>query len=136
MSLTPTLTGDRSPAPVPSDGAAGPDPDDGAAAGADTGIEELEVGALTVAPARHPVRTALTVTAGIVVLAVVVVIGTNPRWEWDVVGSWFFARTILKGLVETFRLTALAGVLGFGLGFVLALMRGVSLCSESSREGG
>jgi polar amino acid transport system permease protein len=136
MSLTPTLTGDRSPAPVPSagtpgtpggppspDGAPGPDPDDGAAAGADTGIEELDVRALTVAPARHPVRTALTVTAGIVVLAVVVVIGANPRWEWDVVGSWFFARTILKGLAETFRLTALAGVLGFGLGFVLALMR-------------
>ena len=48
---------------------------------------------------------------------------TNPRWEWGVVAQWFFAESIIRGLLETLKLTVLAGAVGFGLGLVLALMR-------------
>src|SRR5699024_1096759 len=48
---------------------------------------------------------------------------TNPRWEWGVVARWFFAESIVRGLLATLSLPALAGALGFGLGLLLALMR-------------
>ena len=48
---------------------------------------------------------------------------TNPRWEWGVVAQWFFAESIIRGLLETVKLTVLAGAVGFGLGLLLALMR-------------
>ena len=79
--------------------------------------------ALRVVPARHPGRIVLTVVVAAVVAAVAWSFLTNPRWEWGVVGSWFFAESILRGLAETLRLTVLAGTVGFGLGLVLALMR-------------
>ncbi len=78
---------------------------------------------LRIAPARHPGRLVLTAIAGVIVVAVALSLVTNPRWEWGVVGEWFFAQSIIRGLLETLKLTALAGVIGFGLGLVLALMR-------------
>ncbi|UEJ82985.1 amino acid ABC transporter permease [Brachybacterium halotolerans subsp. kimchii] len=78
---------------------------------------------LRVAPARRPVRRAVVTIVGVLVLAALVAIALNPRWEWGVVGSWFLARSIIRGLGETLKLTVLSGVLGFGLGLVLALMR-------------
>ena len=50
-------------------------------------------------------------------------LATNPRWEWGVVAQWFTAKSIVEGLLETLKLTAISGILGFVLGFVLALMR-------------
>src|SRR5699024_5046136 len=59
----------------------------------------------------------------LLVAAVLFSFVTNPRWEWGVVARWFLAESILRGLLETLKLTAVAGVLGFVLGLVLALMR-------------
>ena len=78
---------------------------------------------LRVVPARHPGRIVLAVVVGLLVAAVLFSFVTNPRWEWGVVGQWLLAESILRGLAETLRLTVMAGVLGFGLGLVLALMR-------------
>src|SRR5699024_2077865 len=78
---------------------------------------------LRVVPARHPGRVVLAVLVGLLVAAVLFSFVTNPRWEWGIVAQWFLAESIIRGLLETLKLTALAGVLGFGLGLVLALMR-------------
>ncbi|MGO1283880.1 MAG: amino acid ABC transporter permease [Brachybacterium sp.] len=78
---------------------------------------------LRVVPARHPGRVVLAVAVGLVVAAVLYSFVTNPRWEWGVVAQWFFAESIIRGLLETLKLTVLAGALGFGLGLLPALMR-------------
>ncbi len=82
-----------------------------------------DLSALRVVPARHPGRVVLAVVVGLVVAAVLYSFVTNPRWEWGVVAQWFFAESILRGLLETLKLTVMAGAVGFGLGLVLALMR-------------
>lgn len=76
-----------------------------------------------VVPARHPWRWAGTALVALVLAGVTWSLVTNPRWEWGVVAQWFTAESVLRGLVETLKLTVIAGALGFLLGFVLALMR-------------
>ena len=76
-----------------------------------------------VVAARHPWRWAGTALVALFVAAIAWSLLTNPRWEWDVVAQWFTAESILRGLGETLKLTAIAGSLGFILGFILALMR-------------
>ncbi|MGO2825727.1 MAG: amino acid ABC transporter permease, partial [Brachybacterium alimentarium] len=78
---------------------------------------------LRVVPARHPGRAVLAVVVGLVIAAVAYSFLTNPRWEWGVVAQWFVAESVIRGLLETLKLTVLAGVVGFGLGLALALMR-------------
>lgn len=62
--------------------------------------------------------------------AVLILIGTflrllftNENMKWDVVGDYLFHGEILHGLWVTIKLTALAMVIGLGLGIVLAIMR-------------
>jgi len=76
-----------------------------------------------VVPAKHPGRWVGTVLVALGVAAVVWSLATNPRWEWGVVAQWFTAQSVVNGLSETLKLTAISGALGFVLGFVLALMR-------------
>ncbi|MDQ0707360.1 polar amino acid transport system permease protein [Arthrobacter woluwensis] len=78
---------------------------------------------LRVVPARHPWRWVGTVLVTILVAAIAYSLATNPRWEWGVVAQWFTAQSVVNGLLETLKLTVIAGTLGFLLGFVLALMR-------------
>ena len=78
---------------------------------------------LRVVPARHPGRVVLAVGVGLLVAVVLYSFVTTPRWEWGVVAQWFFAESIIRGLLETLKLTVLAGAVGFGLGLALALMR-------------
>ena len=47
----------------------------------------------------------------------------NPAFEWDVVGQWFTAGSILRGLSVTLGLTVVAMAIGTALGLVLALAR-------------
>lgn len=91
--------------------------------GSGDGRDTEDLSQLRVVPARHPGRVVLAVVVGLLVAAVLFSFVTNPRWEWGVVARWFLAESILRGLLETLKLTAVAGVLGFGLGLVLALMR-------------
>ena len=86
-------------------------------------VSDEELARLRVVPARHPGRIVLAVLVGLLAAAVLWSFVTNPRWEWGVVAQWFFAESIIRGLLETLKLTVLAGALGFGLGLVLALMR-------------
>ncbi|GLI29406.1 MULTISPECIES: amino acid ABC transporter permease [Brachybacterium] len=86
-------------------------------------ISDEELSRLRVVPARHPGRIVLAVLVGLLAAAVLWSFVTNPRWEWGVVAQWFFAESIIRGLLETLKLTVLAGAVGFGLGLVLALMR-------------
>lgn len=74
-------------------------------------------------PARHPARWVGTAVVGLVLAAILYSLFTNPRWEWGVVAQWFTAESVIRGLGETLKLTIICGVLGFVLGFILALMR-------------
>lgn len=78
---------------------------------------------LPVVPARHPGRW--VATAGVAVLLAMVASSllTNPQWEWDVVAQYLTWPSVVQGVWATVRLTAVAAVIGFGLGTVLALMR-------------
>ncbi len=78
---------------------------------------------LPVRPARYPGRW---IAIAFVVLLVVMFIDsliTNPRFEWAVVGEYFLSDTILLGVRRTLELTAVAMVIGIGLGVMLAVMR-------------
>ena len=82
-----------------------------------------ELESLRIVPARHPGRW-LAVAAVAVLLAMVASsLATNARWEWSVVVQYLTWPSVLSGLWGTLRLTAVAAVIGFGLGTVLALMR-------------
>jgi polar amino acid transport system permease protein len=100
--------------------APGTEPPDRGSLGA---VSDEELSRLRVIPARHPGRIVLAVLVGLLAAAVLWSFVTNPRWEWGVVAQWFFAESIIRGLLETLKLTVLAGAVGFGLGLVLALMR-------------
>lgn len=78
---------------------------------------------LPVVPVRHYGRW--VATAGVLVLLAMVAnaLITNQRWEWEVVSQHLTWPSVLSGIWGTLRLTAVASLLGFGLGAVLALMR-------------
>ncbi|WP_441691450.1 amino acid ABC transporter permease/ATP-binding protein [Inquilinus sp. YAF38] len=73
--------------------------------------------------ARHPGRTAGSLAAVVVMIAVLHSILTNERWEWGVFAEWFFAEPVMDGLGRTILLTAVGSALGFLLGTGLALAR-------------
>ena len=79
--------------------------------------------AIKAVPVRHPGRwiaamIILAVTAGVIDQIV-----TAPNLRWDVVGSFFTAPLILKGVLGTLELTGIAMVIGIALGVALAVMR-------------
>ncbi|TKK80729.1 amino acid ABC transporter permease [Herbidospora galbida] len=76
-----------------------------------------------VAPTRHPFRW--LAAAGVVMLLAMAAnsLVTNPAWEWEVVGQYLFAPSVLRAVLLTLELTALGTVFGFALGGVLAVMR-------------
>ncbi|MHA7134850.1 amino acid ABC transporter permease [Oerskovia turbata] len=78
---------------------------------------------LRVVPARHPGRWVATAAVAVLLAMVVSSLVTNPKWEWSVVAQYLTWPSVLNGLWGTIRLTAVAAVIGFGLGTVLALMR-------------
>jgi polar amino acid transport system permease protein len=50
-------------------------------------------------------------------------VATNPRFEWGIVGDYFFSSQVTHGLLVTIELTVIAMVIGIALGIVLAVMR-------------
>jgi polar amino acid transport system permease protein len=62
----------------------------------------------------------LSILLGIGILTSVL---TNPNFKWDIVGKYFFAETILRGLMLTIFLTVASMALGTLLGLTLAIMR-------------
>ena len=74
-------------------------------------------------PLRRPGRW---IAGALVVLLAAVLIEsvvTNPRFGWPIVGEYLFSDRVLRGLLMTLALTAVAMVVGIALGVLLAVMR-------------
>lgn len=82
-----------------------------------------ELESLRIVAARHPGRWVAVAAVAVVLAMIVSSLATNQRWEWSVVAQYLTWPSVLQGLWATLRLTAVAAILGFGLGTVLALMR-------------
>jgi polar amino acid transport system permease protein len=74
-------------------------------------------------PVRHPGRWVATAIVLFLAVALVNSMASNKRFEWGIVGHWFFSRRILDGLVVTLELTATSMAIGIALGVLLAVMR-------------
>jgi polar amino acid transport system permease protein len=87
-------------------------------------ITETEpTGEIQAVPVRHFGRWISAAVIFVFIVALARSVATNPRFQWDVVGHYLFTGPILRGLVTTLELTALAMAIGIVLGIVLALMR-------------
>jgi polar amino acid transport system permease protein len=73
--------------------------------------------------ARHPGRWVSAVVVLVLFAMAVHTVVTNGRFQWGIVGSYFAAGSIMRGLVLTLWLTAAVMVCGFLLGIILAAMR-------------
>jgi polar amino acid transport system permease protein len=82
------------------------------------GAEEIKA-----IPVRHPGRWVATGIVLFLIVALVDSMATNTRFEWSIVGDWFFSRRILDGVVVTLELTATSMAIGIALGVLLAVMR-------------
>ena len=76
-----------------------------------------------VIPLRRPGRIVAAAIILILLIQGVIILFTNPNFEWDVVASYVFAPQIVQGLWLALWLTVVAMVLGIALGVVLAIMR-------------
>lgn len=74
-------------------------------------------------PVRHPGRWVATAIVLFLAVALANSMASNKRFEWGIVGHWFFSRRILDGLVVTLELTATSMAIGVALGVLLAVMR-------------
>ncbi|WP_328608583.1 amino acid ABC transporter permease [Amycolatopsis sp. NBC_00345] len=88
------------------------------------GDERLrELAARKVAPLRRPGRWVAAAVVLVLLAQLAHALVTNPVFQWDVFGYWFFRPVILDGLLLTLELTGLSAVFGLVGGVVLALMR-------------
>ncbi|GAA2214529.1 amino acid ABC transporter permease [Nonomuraea monospora] len=76
-----------------------------------------------VVTARRPLRWVAAAAVLVVLAMAASALITNPAWEWDVVGQYLFAPSVVRSVLLTLELTALGIGLGFALGTVVALMR-------------
>jgi polar amino acid transport system permease protein len=74
-------------------------------------------------PVRHPGRWVAGGIVAILLATVIRSVATNPRFDWGVVGDYFFSSRIVHGLLVTLELTVIAMAIGIVLGVVLAIMR-------------
>ena len=74
-------------------------------------------------PVRHPGRWLAAVVVLVLVAMFVHTLVTNPRFEWNVIGSYFLSRRVLDGLAITILLTVVSMAIGIVLGVILAVMR-------------
>jgi polar amino acid transport system permease protein len=74
-------------------------------------------------PVRHPGRWLAAVVVLVLAAMLVHTLVTNPRFEWNVVWSYFLSRRVLAGLGVTLLLTVVCMAIGIVLGVILAVMR-------------
>lgn len=79
--------------------------------------------AIKAIPVRHPGRWIAAAVVLAVAVALIYQIVRAPDLEWDVVGQWLTASSILNGLLVTLELTVIAMAIGIVLGVILAVMR-------------
>jgi len=86
-------------------------------------LEPVRAEEIKAIPVRHPGRWVATGIVLLLIVALVNSMATNRRFEWSIVGHWFFSRRILDGVVVTLELTATSMAIGIALGVLLAVMR-------------
>jgi polar amino acid transport system permease protein len=79
--------------------------------------------AIRAVPLRHPWRWVSAVVVLLVLAGVIDTFVTAPQLHWSVVGQYLFNGQILQAAVVTLYLTAIAMIVGVGLGVLLAVMR-------------
>jgi polar amino acid transport system permease protein len=88
-----------------------------------TSTEERRPESIKAVPVRHIGRW----VGGVIVLAIAALvirsIIVNPNFQWDVVGPYLFDTRVVRGLLETLRLTILSMIIGVVGGVILAVMR-------------
>ena len=84
---------------------------------------EADTGIIRAVPLRHPWRWVAVAVLGVLTAMFVHSLVVNPRWQWDFVRGYLTYHAILKGVVVTVELTALAMAIGIVLGILLAVMR-------------
>jgi polar amino acid transport system permease protein len=89
----------------------------------DVRIETVRAPKRDVVPVRHWGRLAGAVVVVLLLAWMVYGVATNPNFEWSVVGDYLFAGTVLKGLLLTLEMTAIAMVVALVLAIVIGVMR-------------
>ncbi len=89
----------------------------------DVRIETLRAPKRDVVPVRHWGRLAGAAVVVLLLAWMVYGVATNPNFEWSVVGDYLFAGTVLKGLLLTLEMTAIAMVAALVLAVVIGVMR-------------
>lgn len=84
---------------------------------------EPELDSEHVVQRRHPGRWISSALITTIVVAGVLIVARNPRFQWNVVAHYIFSAQILTGLRMTLELTAISMAIGIVLGTVLAVMR-------------
>jgi polar amino acid transport system permease protein len=79
--------------------------------------------AIKAIPVRHPWRWVFAVAVLALAALAVDILATAPQLDWRVVGKYLFNAQILRGVIVTLELTAIAMVIGVVLGVLLAVMR-------------
>ena len=78
---------------------------------------------MPVVPVRHYGQWIVTIIMLVLAAVAVQSLLTNPRFQWNIVFSYFFNGQVLKGLLTTIMLTVIAMVVGVVIGVVMALGR-------------
>ena len=76
-----------------------------------------------VVPRRHPWRWVGAAGVALVVGLLIKAFATAPAMQWSVVSDYMFDPLVLKGVVNTIKLTVVTMALGVGIGTLIALMR-------------
>jgi polar amino acid transport system permease protein len=97
-----------------------------------TPVDDRAAEALRAVPVRHPGRWASAVVVLVLVAMFVHTITVSKvsrggirqsRFQWDIIGKYFFSRPVLDGIIVTLELTVIAMVIGVVLGIALAVCR-------------
>ena len=79
--------------------------------------------AIRAVPLRHPWRWVAAAVVVLIGAGIIDIFVTAPQLHWSVVGQYLFDDRIMEAALVTVYLTAIAMVVGVGLGVLMAVMR-------------
>jgi polar amino acid transport system permease protein len=95
----------------------------GPSAALNTGPNAVLNVALPVRRRRKPGQWIAVLVVLVLLAQLIHMIVTNKHFEWGVVGDWFTAESVMRGLWVTLQLTVICMAVGAALGVVLAMCR-------------
>jgi polar amino acid transport system permease protein len=119
---SPSIPGSSPPGPA-APGVTAPDPDRLAGRALVRRREDAELLSARLVAARHPGQWVSAAVVLLLFAMLVHTVVTNPRFQWGVVGDYFTAGSVMRGLLLTLWMTAAVMTCGFLLGIALAAMR-------------